>query len=66
MTKNRILYLAFVILLAGVAALSGAAAGGAVVYQVMNRVETARLPSAAPVTVSLPASSTSPSAAATP
>jgi len=60
MTKNRILYLALVILLAGVAALSGAAAGGAVVYQVMNRVETARLTSAAPATISLPASSTSP------
>jgi 2-alkenal reductase len=59
MTKNRILYLGLVILLAGVAALSGAAAGGAVVYQVMNRVETARLASAAPVTESLPASSTS-------
>ena len=59
MTKNRILYLALVILLAGVAALSGAAAGGAVVYQVMNRVETARLTSAAPVTESLPASSNS-------
>ena len=59
MTKNRILYLALVILLAGVAALSGAAAGGAVVYQVMNRVETARLTSAAPVTESLPASSKS-------
>ncbi|MGD0877198.1 MAG: trypsin-like peptidase domain-containing protein [Anaerolineales bacterium] len=59
MTKNRILYLALVILLAGVAALSGAAAGGAVVYQVMNRVETARLASAVSVTESLPASSTS-------
>jgi serine protease Do len=59
MTKNRILYLTLVILLAGVAALSGAAAGGAVVYQVMNRVETARLTSAVPVTESLPASNTS-------
>jgi 2-alkenal reductase len=48
-----------VILLAGVAALSGAAAGGAVVYQVMNRVETARLASAAPVTVPLNASNKS-------
>jgi len=59
MTKNRILYLSLVILLAGVAALSGAAAGGAVVYQVMNRVETARLASAAPVTVPLNASNKS-------
>jgi len=54
MTKNRILYLGLVILLAGVAALSGAAAGGAVVYQVMNRVETARLTASAPA-VSIPA-----------
>jgi serine protease Do len=60
MTKNRILYLALVILLAGVAALSGAAAGGAVVYQVMSRVQTARLTSAAPLTESVPASSKSP------
>ena len=61
MTKNRILYLALVILLAGIAALSGAAAGGVAVYQVMSRVETAHLTSSAPVTVSVPASSTSPS-----
>ena len=59
MTKNRILYLALVIILAGVAALSGAAAGGVAVYQVMSRVQTARLTSAAPVTESVPASSTS-------
>jgi 2-alkenal reductase len=59
MTKNRILYLALVIILAGVAALSGAAAGGVAVYQVMSRVQTVRLTSAAPVTESVPASSTS-------
>jgi len=59
MTKNRILYLGLVIVLAGLAALSGAAAGGAVVYQVMNRVVNTRLTSAAPVTESLPASSKS-------
>ena len=59
MTKNRILYLGLVIVLAGLAALSGAAAGGAVVYQVMNRVANTRLTSAAPVTESLPASSKS-------
>jgi 2-alkenal reductase len=46
-------------MLAGVAALSGAAAGGAAVYQVMNRVETARLTSAAPAAVPLPASNKS-------
>ena len=60
MTKNRILYLALVILLAGVASLSGAAAGGAVVYQVMSRVQTSKLSVAsAPVTESQPASSSS-------
>ena len=60
MTKNRILYLALVILLAGVASLSGAAAGGAVVYQVMSRAQTSRLSVAsAPVTESQPASSSS-------
>ena len=59
MTKNRILYLGLVILLAGVAALSGAAAGGAVVYQVMDRVQTARLTSAAPVSQSVPVSNNS-------
>ncbi len=59
MTKNRILYLALVILLAGVAALSGAAAGGAVVYQVMSRIQPAPLTASAPVTESLPASSKS-------
>jgi serine protease Do len=58
MTKNRILYLALVILLAGVAALSGAAAGGAVVYQVMNRAQTAKLAASTPVVESQPASST--------
>ena len=56
MTKNRILYLALVILLAGVAALSGAAAGGTVVYQFMSRVQPARLTAAAPVVESQPAS----------
>jgi serine protease Do len=57
MTKNRILYLALVILLAGAAALSGAAAGGAVVFQVMNRAQAARISAVPPVTESLPASS---------
>jgi serine protease Do len=49
MTKNRILYLVLVILLAGVAALSGAAAGGAAVYQFMGQVQPARLAASAPV-----------------
>ena len=59
MTRNRILYLALVILLAGVAALSGAAVGGVAVYQVMSRVQPARLTSSAPVTESLPANTKS-------
>jgi serine protease Do len=59
MTKNRILYLALVILLAGVAALSGAAAGGAVVYQAMSRSQAFRLSASTPVTESQPASNTS-------
>ena len=65
MTKNRILYLALVILLAGTAALSGAATGGAVVYQFMNRVQTAQLKAAAPVTESLPVSNSSQSQSST-
>jgi serine protease Do len=56
MTKNRILYMALVIILAGVAALSGAAAGGAAVYQVMSRAQPARLTAATPVVESQPAS----------
>ena len=59
MTKNRILYLALVILLAGVAALSGAAAGGAVVYQVMNQVQPTRLAANTPIVESQPANNKS-------
>jgi serine protease Do len=59
MTKNRILYLGLVIFLAGVAALSGAATGGAVVYQFMSQAQAAWLSPAAPVTESVPASSKS-------
>jgi serine protease Do len=58
MTKKRILYLALVIVLAGFAALS-AAAGGAVVYQVINRSHTSQLAAATPLVESQPASSTS-------
>jgi serine protease Do len=58
MTKKRILYLALVIILAGVAGLSGAAAGGAVVYQYMSMSQPARLSAAAPVSESQPASNT--------
>jgi serine protease Do len=38
MTKNRILYLFLVIALAGVAAVSGAAVGGVVVYRAMGQI----------------------------
>jgi serine protease Do len=57
MTKNRILYLLLVILLAGVAALSGAAAGGVAVYQVMKQNMPVAMISTAPVTESFPATS---------
>jgi 2-alkenal reductase len=56
MTKNRILYLALVILLAGIATLSGAAVGGTVVYQVVSRVQPARLTASAPVLESVSSS----------
>jgi serine protease Do len=59
MTKNRVLYLVLVILLAGVAALSGAAAGGVAVYQVMSQNKPAAvISSTAPLAESKPASST--------
>jgi serine protease Do len=58
MTKNRVLYLVLVILLAGVAALSGAAAGGVAVYQVMSQNKPAAvISSTAPLVESKPASS---------
>ena len=56
MTKNRVLYLALVILLAGVAALSGAAAGGVAVYQVMSQNKPAAVVSSSPVVESQKAS----------
>jgi serine protease Do len=59
MTKNRILYLVLVILLTGVASLSGAAAGGAVVYQMMSQSQAARLSASAPVAQSQPVSNQS-------
>ncbi len=58
MTKNRILYLALVILLAGTSALSGAAVGGVVVYQTVSRVQTARQTTSAPAAQTASASST--------
>ena len=59
MTKNRILYLALVVILAGTSALSGAAVGGVVVYQTVSRVQTAHLPTSAPAAQPVPVSSTS-------
>jgi 2-alkenal reductase len=59
MTKNRILYLALVIMLAGTSALSGAAVGGVVVYQTVNRVQTAYLTTSAPAAQTASVSSTS-------
>ena len=59
MTKNRVLYLALVVLLAGTAALSGAAVGGAVVYQTVSRGQTANLTTSAPAAQPASASNTS-------
>jgi serine protease Do len=41
MNKNRVLYLVLVVLLAGASALSGAAVGGAVVYETVGRLQAA-------------------------
>jgi serine protease Do len=59
MTKNRVLYLVLVILLAGVAALSGAAAGGVAVYQVMSQNKRLAVVSSAPMVQSQTAKSNS-------
>jgi len=53
MTKNRFFYLVLVVLLAGVAALSGAAVGGAAVYQLESRIHAVAGTSSAPVAVSV-------------
>ena len=60
MTRNRILYLVLVIILAGAAALSGAAVGGVAVYQVMSQNKPAAVVSTAPVVQSQSASSKTP------
>lgn len=59
MTKNRILYLALVVMLAGTSALSGAAVGGVVAYQTVSRVQTAHLTTSAPAAQTASVSSTS-------
>jgi serine protease Do len=60
MTRNRILYLVLVIILAGAAALSGAAVGGVAVYQVMSQNKPAAVVSTAPVVQTQSASSKTP------
>jgi serine protease Do len=53
MTKNRILYLLLVLVLAGVSAVSGAAVGGLVVYRTMSQltatIQTASSPAVQPI-----------------
>jgi serine protease Do len=49
MTRNKILYLVLVILLAGIAAVSGAAVGGVVVYRTMNQISASNQIASAPV-----------------
>lgn len=48
MTKNRIIYLILVIMLAGVAALSGAAVGGVVVYRTVSQNQPASAVASSP------------------
>lgn len=60
MARNRILYLVLVILLAGIAAVSGAAVGGAVVYRTMSQLNTTSQTASAPVVQAIQANSTSP------
>jgi len=60
MTKNRILYLVLVILLAGIAAVSGAGVGGVVVYQSMSRINSANQAASVPAVQAIQANNTSP------
>jgi serine protease Do len=60
MTKNRIVYLMLVILLAGMSALSGAAVGGVVVYRTVSQAQQASLTTSAPAAQAVQASNTSP------
>jgi len=60
MTKNRILYLVLVILLAGVATVSGAAVGGVVVYRTMSQLNTTSQIASAPVVQAFQANNTNP------
>jgi len=58
MTKNRIVYLVLVLVLAGVSALSGAAVGGVVVYKTVSQVQQASLTTSAPAAQAVQASNT--------
>jgi serine protease Do len=60
MTKNKILYMLIVVFLAGVAALSGAAVGGAVVYRTMGQAQPTSLSSSSPATQVVQASNNPP------
>jgi len=60
MTKNRIVYLMLVVVLAGVAALSGAAVGGVVVYRTVSQVQPASLAASAPAAQVVQASNNTP------
>jgi 2-alkenal reductase len=60
MTRNRIIYMLLVVILAGVAALSGAAVGGVVVYRTVSQVQPASLAASAPAAPVIQANNTSP------
>ena len=59
MTKNRILFLIMVVILAGAAALSGTAVGGFTVYRIMSQSQKTALVASIPTTQPVQASSTS-------
>ena len=57
MTRNRIVYLILVVLLAGVAALSGAAVGGVIVYRTVSQAQLLNPVVSAPTTKGIQAAS---------
>lgn len=57
MTKNRLIYLLLVVALTGMAALSGAAVGGFVVYRTVSQIQPSSLASSIPVVKTIQASS---------
>jgi len=60
MTRNRIIYMLLVVILAGVAALSGAAVGGVVVYRTVSQVQPASVAASAPAVQVVQASNNPP------